>query len=134
MAEKRRLEDTERVERAAAQQRDFELQRASLESQRIAMESELADMNVRAQREAADRAIAIQREVTAAANSGVGSGGFIIIDMPEKDRSLFHDLLKGFEKYAKLEGYSKAGGYLDRQCGCGEVFAASVRRSTQTTR
>lgn len=35
----------------------------------------------------------------------VGSGGYIVVEMPEKDRSLFHDLLKGFEDYAKLKGY-----------------------------
>ena len=118
LAEKRRLEDIERAERAAAQQRDIELRRASLESERIAMERELANMNARAQREDAHRAAAIQREVTAATNSGAGSGGFIIIDMPEKDRSLFHDLLKGFEDYAKLKGYSIAfsidATYVDR--------------------
>ena len=38
-------------------------------------------------------------------NSRVGSGGYIVVEMPEKDRSLFHDLLKGFEDYAKLKGY-----------------------------
>jgi hypothetical protein len=108
LAEKRRQEDFERAERAAEQQRDLELRRASLESERIAVDRELADRNARAQREAADRAAAIQREVAAASNSGAGSGGFIIIDMPEKDRSLFHDLLKAFEDYARLKGYSIA--------------------------
>ncbi len=33
------------------------------------------------------------------------SGGYIIVDMPESKRSLFHDLLKGFEEYGKLKGY-----------------------------
>jgi DNA-binding LacI/PurR family transcriptional regulator len=35
----------------------------------------------------------------------VGSGGYIVVEMPEEDRPLFHDLLKGFEDYAKLKGY-----------------------------
>lgn len=39
-------------------------------------------------------------------NLGAGSGGFIIIDLPDGQRSLFHDLLKGFEDFAKLKGYS----------------------------
>jgi hypothetical protein len=41
-------------------------------------------------------------------SAGMGSGGYIIIDMPDQDRPFFHDLLKGFEDYAKLKGYSIA--------------------------
>ena len=37
---------------------------------------------------------------------GFGSGGFIILDIPENQRGLFHDLLRGFEDFAKLKGYS----------------------------
>jgi hypothetical protein len=33
------------------------------------------------------------------------SGGYIILDLPDNMRSLFSDLLKGFEDYAKLKGY-----------------------------
>jgi hypothetical protein len=107
-AEKRRDEDIARAEQAAAKQRQIEDRRAALESERMALERELADRNARAQRDAADRAAAAQREVIAAANSGAGSGGYIVIDMSEKDRPLFHDLLRGFEDYAKLKGYSIA--------------------------
>ncbi|PHR83493.1 MAG: hypothetical protein COA59_11775 [Colwellia sp.] len=32
-------------------------------------------------------------------------GGYITLDMPEDRKSLFHDLLKGFEDYAALKGY-----------------------------
>ncbi len=32
-------------------------------------------------------------------------GGYISIPMPEDKKSLFHDLLKGFEDYASLKGY-----------------------------
>ncbi|ATC97206.1 hypothetical protein [Pseudoalteromonas tunicata] len=32
-------------------------------------------------------------------------GGYITVDMPEERKSLFHDLLKGFEDYAALKGY-----------------------------
>ena len=38
--------------------------------------------------------------------AGAGSGGYIVVDLPEERRSLFHDLLKGFEEYARLKGYS----------------------------
>ena len=34
--------------------------------------------------------------------AGAGSRGYIVIDLPEERRSLFHDLLKGFEEYARL--------------------------------
>ncbi|HEY3760678.1 MAG TPA: hypothetical protein VGN23_02925 [Verrucomicrobiae bacterium] len=36
---------------------------------------------------------------------GLGSGGYIVFDMPDSQKPLFHDLLKGFEEYAKLRGY-----------------------------
>lgn len=32
-------------------------------------------------------------------------GGYITLEMPEERKSLFHDLLKGFEDYAALKGY-----------------------------
>jgi hypothetical protein len=38
--------------------------------------------------------------------TGMGSGGYIIFDMPDAKKSMFHDLLKGFEDYAKLRGYA----------------------------
>jgi hypothetical protein len=40
--------------------------------------------------------------------AGPGSGGYIVMEMPENERALFHDLLKGFEDYAKLKGYHVA--------------------------
>jgi hypothetical protein len=38
-------------------------------------------------------------------NAGPNSGGYIVFDMPDAKKSMFHDLLKGFEDYAKLRGY-----------------------------
>lgn len=32
-------------------------------------------------------------------------GGYVTIDIPEERKSIFHDLLKGFEEYASLKGY-----------------------------
>ena len=32
--------------------------------------------------------------------------GLLILDMPDDQRSIFHDVLKGFEDYARLKGYS----------------------------
>jgi hypothetical protein len=40
--------------------------------------------------------------------AGGGSGGYIVVDLPDEKRSLFHDLLKGFEEYARLKGYGVA--------------------------
>ncbi|MHC1671708.1 hypothetical protein ACODUM_02500 [Stenotrophomonas maltophilia] len=34
------------------------------------------------------------------------SGGYIVIDMPEEQKSMFFDVLKGFEEFSKLKGYS----------------------------
>src|SRR5579871_4400424 len=42
------------------------------------------------------------------AGGGSRSGGYIVIEMSERERPLFHDLLKGFEDYAKLKGYEIA--------------------------
>jgi hypothetical protein len=38
-------------------------------------------------------------------NAGPSSGGYIIVDLPDAQKPLFHDLLKGFEDYARLRGY-----------------------------
>jgi len=38
-------------------------------------------------------------------NEQADLGGYITVDMPEERKSLFHDLLKGFEDYAALKGY-----------------------------
>ncbi len=50
----------------------------------------------------------LQRKVTSQEpreDAGLNAGGYIIFDIPEAKKSMFHDLLKGFEDYAKLRGY-----------------------------
>lgn len=37
---------------------------------------------------------------------GPESGGYLVINLPEEQKALFHDVLKGFEEYAQLKGYS----------------------------
>ena len=37
--------------------------------------------------------------------SGPGSGGYIILDLPQDHIPVFNDLLKGFEEYTKIKGY-----------------------------
>ncbi len=39
------------------------------------------------------------------ADFGPEGGGYIVVDMPENQKALFHDVLKGFEEYAQLRGY-----------------------------
>ena len=38
-------------------------------------------------------------------NQSVDLGGYVTIEMPDERKSLFHDLLKGFEDYAAIKGY-----------------------------
>jgi hypothetical protein len=79
-----------------------EEQRAKEEAERKHQEAEEAKEEARYQQYSRD-----QREEEAAIRSsaGTGTGGYIIVDLPEERRSLFHDLLKGFEEYARLKGY-----------------------------
>lgn len=37
---------------------------------------------------------------------GPQNGGYILLDLPEAQKPLFHDLLKGFEEFAAIKGYS----------------------------
>lgn len=84
------------------QQHVREEQRAKKEADRKLQEAEEAKEEARYQQYLRD-----QREEEAAIRSsaGTGSGGYIVVDLPEERRSLFHDLLKGFEEYARLKGY-----------------------------
>jgi hypothetical protein len=52
-----------------------------------------------------DRTGPEKREASHSDNAGPNSGGYIIFDMPDANKSMFHDLLKGFEDFAKLRGY-----------------------------
>src|SRR5580704_4464739 len=67
------------------------------------VEADEKDMKLKQAAAAASVNSGVERDVSSSA--GVGSGGFIIMDMPDKDRPLFHDLLKGFEDFARLKGY-----------------------------
>jgi hypothetical protein len=95
MRERRR--DAEMKARELARADERETKRLELEEKRLESEESARYSEERARDEAADRATA--------QNSGAGSGGYIVIELPEKDRPMFHDLLKGFEDYAKLKGY-----------------------------
>nr|WP_323055776.1 PAS domain S-box protein [Paucibacter sp. PLA-PC-4] len=38
--------------------------------------------------------------------TGTGHGGYIFLDLQDDHKAMFHDVLKGFEEFAKLKGYS----------------------------
>lgn len=46
-----------------------------------------------------------KQEVEGPRDLGPVGGGYIVVNLPEKLKPLFHDLLKGFEEYAELKGY-----------------------------
>ncbi|MEM5405119.1 hypothetical protein [Paraburkholderia unamae] len=37
---------------------------------------------------------------------GPTAGGYIVLNLPDDQKALFHDVLKGFEEYAGIKGYS----------------------------
>jgi hypothetical protein len=91
-----------RERRRDAQMKTHQLEREEArERTRLELEERRLEAEERARYEAAER----EAERATAQNSGAGSGGYIVIEMPEKERPMFHDLLKGFEDYAKLKGY-----------------------------
>ena len=94
LADKRRDEDLARQQKSEAAARELEERRIEAERSRISSDRDLAF-----------RAEKVERERFTASNSGAGSGGYVMIDVPDADRSLFHDLAKGFEDYARLKGY-----------------------------
>ena len=81
-------------------QKELEMQhvRAKEEAERREQERDAAryDRYVQEKKEDEDRI---------RSQSGGGSGGYIVLDLPDAQRGLFHDLLKGFEEYARLKGY-----------------------------
>lgn len=47
----------------------------------------------------------LNRERIEEQKAGTNSGGYILVELPDEMRSIFTDLLKGFEEYARLRGY-----------------------------
>lgn len=38
-------------------------------------------------------------------SAGPGSGGYIVLHLPDDQKAVFHDVLKGFEEFAQIKGY-----------------------------
>jgi hypothetical protein len=100
-AAKRRDEELAIAEMARRKQDEWEARRYALDKEKLEAEQKRIEAEDALRYDAA-RA---EEERAAQNNSGAGSGGYHLITINETDRSLFHDLLKGFEDYAKLKGY-----------------------------
>src|SRR3569833_501517 len=87
--EQMQFERDKAQERAAQERKDREQAKAEAEYQAYVRE-----------RKTKEELIQLQ--------AGAGSGGYIVLDLPNAQRIMFHDLLKGFEEYAQLKGYSVA--------------------------
>jgi hypothetical protein len=87
--------------RDAAMRLEEQMRQDERDKKRIELEEKRLEAEEEARYEASQRA----EDQVIAQNSGAGSGGYIIVEMPEKERPLFHDLLRGFEDYSKLKGY-----------------------------
>ena len=72
------------------------------------------------------------------AQVGINSGGYIVIDLHDTLRGTFTDLLKGFEEFAKLKGYSisfSVDNSLSNKIGFKfTILEGGVGVSTQTVR
>jgi hypothetical protein len=98
---KRHDEELATAENARHMQYEWEARRYELDRARAEAEKE----RIEAEQSARYEAARAEEDRAAANNSGAGSGGYHLVTIDEPDRSLFHDLLKGFEDYAKLKGY-----------------------------
>jgi hypothetical protein len=87
--------------REARHRRAVEDKREEREARRI----ELEEKRLAADEDARYEARRQQENALAAERAGTGSGGYIVMEMSEEDRPHFHDLLKGFEDYARVKGY-----------------------------
>jgi hypothetical protein len=114
--EQQRLRSEELLQKDRIEQQRLEFQREREEKRR-----EEAERRRYEEREQADNAAASR-------SAGAGTGGYIAVEMPERYRPMFHDLLKGFEEYARLQGYEIAfsidASFVDRI-----AFKFSVRDS-----
>lgn len=100
-----------RIER----RREFDLKREQLHLERIRFEEEQNEKKKVREEKEEEREDRKWREYeqrkheeedSIRKSAGAGTGGFILLDLPDAQKPLFHDLLKGFEEYAQLRGYS----------------------------
>jgi hypothetical protein len=85
----------------AYQQREHQKELLELQKRQAEMEMEEKYRNRKLQEEQIRQSMEFQERESA----GPGSGGYIIVDLPQDHIPVFNDLLKGFEDYAKIKGY-----------------------------
>ena len=101
------------------QTREFEIERLHREEEREQRKLQIEEERERRRHALEERKLEIEENARYDARrqeeerltrekAGTGSGGYIVMDMGDKERPFFHDLLKGFEDYAKLKGYEIA--------------------------
>lgn len=92
----------------AMMQRELANQQAKHQQELIELQKRQAEMEVEERyraRKLQEEQIRQSMEFQERESSGPGSGGYIILDLPQDHIPVFNDLLKGFEEYAKLKGY-----------------------------
>jgi len=109
------LRERQRDLRIKAREQDIQEKRWAIEQQREDKRLEAEQARERDRLQLEERRLDYEREARyearrveeekLTANAGTGSGGYIVMEMSEGERPIFHDLLKGFEDYAKLKGY-----------------------------
>jgi hypothetical protein len=102
-----RQEQAMREEKLAAERRNWEQEKLVREAEHLEKEREyrLDALRTESDMREAQKQEAEARAAEALNSTVSGSGGYIVVEMPERERPLFHDLLKGFEDFAKLRGY-----------------------------
>ncbi len=81
---------------------EYEDKKISMEIEKLAAETD----DIKIKNELEVQRLKQEIETKPQSTIGMEAGGYIILDLPREQHSLFHDLLKGFEEYAKLKGYS----------------------------
>lgn len=102
-----RDEQAMREEKLADERRAWEQEKLVREAEHLEKEREyrLDALRMETEMREAQKEEAEARAAEALNSTVSGSGGYIVVEMSERERPLFHDLLKGFEDFAKLRGY-----------------------------
>ena len=75
-------------------------QRDKFEEKKWNLEMKLREQEMDMQSSVSDEGV-----YTANSVEGISYGGYVFVDVPDENKGLFHDTIKGFDEYAKLKGY-----------------------------
>ena len=85
----------------ASQQRKHQMELLEIQKKQAEVEMEERYRDRKLQEEQLRQSMEFKEQES----SGPGSGGYIILDLPQDHIPAFNDLLKGFEDFAKIKGY-----------------------------